>query len=260
MTAFPAMLPSRYPEIAFTATITATAYPDRLPPLDVPALARLIRMTLRRAAQDAAARLDPADLPGALDILADHLARPRPLHGSLDHALRADVTVTLETAAAEATAQLVRARCLQRVEDTVFHQRAASRARTLADPAILAASLTLPDTSAWAAHLKDLKLTEEASRTQFTTALTSVAQLLGSARTTGDDPLDLQVLEILRSFLASFESRHQRKILITVLSDFMRAADRSRLATDLEQAADVEDRTTPEGTGGSAPPRPESVT
>ncbi|MFE4481344.1 MULTISPECIES: hypothetical protein [Streptomycetaceae] len=241
VTAFPAVLPTCYPDIAFTAEITATAYPDHLPGYDRPALARLIRTSLRRAAVDAAAQLDPADLPGARDALADHLAGPRPLAGYPDHVLRAEATVVLDRAATEATAAVMRARQNQGVEDAVFLQAARARALALADPAILAAALTMPDTGTWADHLKDFKLTDEDSRTHFTKALAGLSQLLATARKPSTDPTDLQVLEILRTFFSRFDQLHQRRLLVTFTSDYMRTAGHGDLATELEEALDIHD-------------------
>ncbi|MEV8324680.1 hypothetical protein [Kitasatospora sp. NPDC056731] len=236
VTAFPAVLPTCYPDIAFTTEITATTYPDHLPGYNTPVLARLIRTTLRRAAVDAAAQLDPADLPGARDALADHLAGPRPLAGHPDRILRAEVTVVLDQAATEATAAVMRARRNQGLEDTVFLQAARARALALADPAILAAALTMPGTGTWAEHLKDFKLTDESSRTDFTKALAGLSQLLATARKPSTDPTDLQVLEILRTFFSRFDQLHQRRLLVTFTSDYMRTAGHGDLATDLEEA------------------------
>ncbi|MEV7020614.1 hypothetical protein [Kitasatospora sp. NPDC093558] len=237
MTAFPAVLPTQYPAIAFTAEITATTYPEQLPGHGTAALARLIRTTLRRAAVDAAARLDPADLPGAQDALAEHLAGCRPLPGNPDVILQAQITTALDPTATEATAVLIRARRSQALEDTVFLQAARARAHALADPAILAVALTMPDTETWAEHLKDFKLTDESARINFTKALTNLSQLLSTARAPATGPADLQFLEILRTFFSRFDQLHQRRMLLAFTSDYMRKAGHRDLADDLDALA-----------------------
>ncbi|MFJ8476479.1 hypothetical protein [Kitasatospora sp. NPDC094011] len=254
MTAFPAVLPTQYPDIAFTAEITATTYPDQLPGHDTAGLARLVRATLRRAAVDAAARLDPADLPGAQDALAEHLAGCRPLPGHPDVILQAQITAVLDPTATEATAVLMRARRSQALEDTVFLQAARARAHALADPAILAAALTMPGTGTWAEHLKDFKLTDESARTNFIKALTNLSQLLATARAPATGPADLQFLEILRTFFSRFEQLHQRRMLLAFTSDYMRKAGHRDLADGLDALLEPPGPADPaEGSGLSEP-------
>ncbi|MFF0294369.1 hypothetical protein ACFYST_23695 [Kitasatospora sp. NPDC004614] len=239
VTAFPAILPSRYPDIAFSARITATTYPVHIPGHDHSALARLVRGTLRRAAADVASQLHPADLPGAQDALADNLAGPRPMAGHPGHDLGAGITITLDSGAAAATDRLVQACRQQQLEDTVFLQAARARARALADPAVLGAALTMPAAGPWADLVKDFKLTDKGVREELFGALTHLSQFLATVRAPSHDPSDRQVLEIMRTFFSRFEHTHQRRFLISFTSRYLRAVGQPDLADQLEGSVEV---------------------
>ncbi|WP_158702325.1 hypothetical protein [Kitasatospora sp. MMS16-BH015] len=125
------------------------------------------------------------------------------------------------------------------MEDAVFLQAVRARARALADPAVLAAALTMPEVGPWADLVKDFKLTDDGGRKQFAGALTHLSQLLATARAPSHEPSDRQVLEIMRTFFSRFQSSHQQRALVTFTADYMRALGHPDLATQLEQGDEM---------------------
>lgn len=224
ITGFSAVLPSRAPGIHFTATITATVYPECLPALDWSDTARLVRVTLRTAAADVARRRDPADLPGAQDACAHHLAQLHDLPGPHRGAVRGFIDLGLDEDAVAAVSTLTTARQQQGVRDAVLLLQLRSRANALTDPALLAASVGLQGEGLF-------EVTSDVA------ALKKRAALFENLRSAEDDPVEYRMLEIVRSFLGTFERHDQKQMLITVLASAMRAAKQGEHATAMEELA-----------------------
>ncbi len=224
VTAFPAVLPTRLPGIRFTASITATVYPEYLPTRTVPELAHLVRTTLRAATSEIASRLDPTDLPGAREMCDEYLGRPRLMLGAPAESVQGSVHLGLDQGARSALQAIAEAQQHQTIQDLVFLQHARAKAAALADPAVLLASRVseggdlsgaLPDTG----------------------ALKATAAVFATLRSGPDEPIEYQVTEILRSFLGSFERHDQKQLMLTVLASAMRAVKQNEHAQAVETLA-----------------------
>ncbi|MBB4924594.1 hypothetical protein [Kitasatospora kifunensis] len=223
MTDFAAVLPSRHSGIRFAATITAASYPEHLPPHDGAALARLVRTTLRAVAADISRRRDPVDLPGAQDECAYHLARSHDLPGHPGTGVKGAIRLTLDEGNQAAVKAVLEAQRQQTIRDVVFEQETRTRAGVLSDPALLLASRSVADGTP-SAVLPDQTAVERQA-------------LLFKALRTDDDPLEYQVLGVVRSFLSSFEENHQKLMLVTALASGMRKLDGDEHADALEALA-----------------------
>jgi hypothetical protein len=109
----------------------------------------------------------------------------------------------------------------QTIDDALRRQRMHALATDLSDPA---AALT------WWLDQKG------ADWNTLPTAetLDRVAGLISQYRHTRDQPLEYQLLEMLRSFLSSFPDDPQKQLLIAMMARGMRAADRPLHAAPVE--------------------------
>lgn len=223
VTGFSAVLPSKYAGISFSATITACSYPDSLPSCDSLGVARLVRATLRAAAADVTRRCDPTDLPTTQDHCAHHLAKPQELPGHVNVFAHGVIRLELGENDKMAVNSMIEAQRRQAIEDVVFEQRSRARARAFADPAVLLANHML---------MGDVQSPGKPEVSE----LEKVASIFGELRN-DDQPFEVQLLGILRSFLNGFEEQHQKQLLVTMLASGMRRLNGDEHAQALEAFA-----------------------
>ncbi|MFI7893044.1 hypothetical protein ACIFUY_17515 [Streptomyces sp. CACIS-1.16CA] len=210
--AFTAVLRSSRPGIHYTATIHATLTPEPTGLYDPDEIADRVRTTLRIRASTAVRDQDPIDLPAAQDICARQLRMPQELDLP-DQVSRVTASVHLGLAVEDRAAveELLTAVRAQGVTDTLARQRAQALAKELAHPAaLLARWLQQPG-----AHITQPP--DEAD-------LEALARRLRGYPKDRDEPVELQLLGILRDFLAEFPKEEQKRLLVMLLANGMRAA------------------------------------
>ncbi|MFJ3365720.1 hypothetical protein [Streptomyces anthocyanicus] len=219
ITDFPAVLRSSHPGIRFTATLTATLLTEPDDTYDTDTAADQIRAALRATAADTARTHDPADLPSASDAVNRHLRTPHTT------ATGAQVTATAHLTLApddeRAVAALLDAARTQSVEDALAQQRNDAAASQLAHPAALLARLLRNPVLDISALPKEDELAD-------------IAQRLSRYPHTTDEPLEVQVLATLRNFFDQFPREEQKRMLLQLLADSMRAARQPAHATRIE--------------------------
>ncbi|MER6598256.1 hypothetical protein [Streptomyces parvus] len=210
--AFTAVLRSSRPGIHYTATIHATLTPEPTGPYDPDEIADNVRAALRITAAAAVRDQDPIDLPAAQDICAQQLRMPQELDLP-DQVTRVTASVHLDLADKDRAAveELLTAVRAQGTTDTLTRQRTQALAKELAHPAaLLARWLQQPDANV--THPPD-----EAD-------LEALARRLRGYPKDRDEPVELQLLGILRDFLAEFPKEEQKRLLVILLANGMRAA------------------------------------
>ncbi|WP_326766061.1 hypothetical protein OG978_17105 [Streptomyces sp. NBC_01591] len=220
--AFSAVLRSSRPGIHYTATIYATLTPEHSGPYDPDEIANRVRTALRTTAAAAVRDQDPIDLPAAQDACAEQLRKPQDLDLP-DRATRVTASVRLELADKDRAAveELLTAIRAQATADTLTSQRTEALAKELAHPAaLLARWLQQPD-----AHVTQPP--DEAE-------LEALARRLRGYPKGRDEPVELQLLDILRDFLAEFPKEEQKRLLMMLLADGMRAARKPGHADQVE--------------------------
>jgi hypothetical protein len=222
---FSALLRSSRPGIHYTATIHATLTPEPSGPYDPDEIADRVRTALRITAAAAVRDQDPIDLPAAQDACAQQLRRPKALDLP-DQATQVTASVHLELADEDRAAvkELLTAIRAQAVTDTLARQRTETLARELAHPAaLLARWLQQPDAQI-------TKPPDEAE-------LEALARRLRGYPKHRDEPLELQLLDVLRDFLAEFPKEEQKRLLVMLLANGMRAARKPGHADRVEALA-----------------------
>lgn len=210
--AFPAVLRSSRPGIHFTATIYATLTPEPPGPYDPDEIAERVRTTLRTTAAAAVRGQDPIDLPAAEDACARQLRIPQNIDLP-ECATRVTASVHLELADEDSAAvnELLTAIRAQATADTLTSLRTEALVKELAHPAaLLARWLQHPDA--------------QVSRPPDEAELEALARRLRGYPKDRDEPLELQLLSILREFLAEFPKEEQKRLLMMLLANGMRAA------------------------------------
>ncbi|MGW1292979.1 hypothetical protein [Streptomyces sp. NPDC002533] len=212
ISSFTAVLRSSRPGIHYTATIHATLTPEPAGLYDPDEIADRVRTALRITAAAAVRDQDPIDLPAAQDICAQQLRRPQDLDlPDQVTGVTASVHLRLADEDRAAVEELLTAVRAQGTTDTLTNQRAQALAKELAHPAaLLARWLQQPDANV--THPPD-----EAD-------LEALARRLRGYPKDRDEPVELQLLGILRDFLAEFPKEEQKRLLVMLLANGMRAA------------------------------------
>ncbi|MFD7958673.1 hypothetical protein ACFV4X_34995 [Streptomyces ardesiacus] len=223
--AIPAILRSSRPGIHYTATICATLSAKPQMPFDPEEIADRIRSTLRTAVAAAVREQDPIDLPAARDACARHLRTPHRIsHRQQSIEVTASVHLDLADSDRRAVEDLLAAMRTQATTDALAAQRAVAFADQLAHPAaLLTRWLQQPDA--------------DVARPPGERELESLARRLREYPKDRDEPLELQLLYLLREFLAEFPKEEQKLLLIRLLAGGMRAARKPRHADRVEALA-----------------------
>lgn len=240
ITEFPAVLRSRRPGIRFTAIITA--FPETGPAgaYDPDALADRVRFALRASAADSVRHMDPMDLPGAQDACSRSLRRLRTIDAESSLEVRAECRLTLASEDGEAVRALLEASRTQGIQEALTRQRNRALVSELTHPAGVFA-WWLQQSAQSAAGLADPPSDE---------VLRQIADRLRNYPHDDEEPLEAQLLEILRDFLATFSRGEQKRMLLSLLADGMRAARQP------EHAVAVEAIAAQNGTGSLGPESP----
>ncbi|MFI2316683.1 hypothetical protein [Streptomyces sp. CB00072] len=212
VSAFTAVLRSSQPGIHYTATIHATLTPEPTGLYDPDEVADRVRTALRITAAAAVRDQDPIDLPAAQDICAKQLRRPQELDIP-NQVTRVTASVHLDLADEDRAAvkALLTAIRAQGTMDALTRQRTQALAKEFAHPAaLLARWLQQPD-----AHVTQPP--DEAD-------LEALARRLRGYPKDRDEPVELQLLNIIRDFLSEFPKEEQKRLLMMLLADGMRAA------------------------------------
>jgi hypothetical protein len=220
--AFSAVLRSSRPGIHYTATIYATLAPEPSDPYNPDEIADRVRNTLRTRAAAAVRDQDPIDLPAAQDACAQQLRKPQNL-GYPDHTTQVTASVHLELADKDhaAVEELLAAIRAQATADTLTGQRTEAFAKELAHPAaLLARWLQQPES--------------DVTRPPGEAEMEALARRLRGYPKDRDEPVELQILGILRDFLAEFPKEEQKRLLMMMLADVMRAARKPDHADQVE--------------------------
>ncbi|MFB6502465.1 hypothetical protein ACFYXP_04160 [Streptomyces sp. NPDC002466] len=210
--AFSAVLRSSRPGIHYTATIYATLAPEPSGHYDPDEIADRVRSTLRTRAAAAVRDQDPIDLPAAQDACAQQLRKPQDLDHP-DHTAQVTASVHLELADKDRVAveELLTAIRTQATADALTGQRTEAFAKELAHPAaLLARWLQQPES--------------DVTRPPDEAELEALARRLRGYPKDRDEPAELQLLNILRDFLAEFPKEEQKRLLMMLLANGMRAA------------------------------------
>ncbi|MBP0455982.1 hypothetical protein [Streptomyces montanisoli] len=209
--AFSAVLRSSRPGILYTATIRATLTPDPSGPYDPDEIADRVRAALRITAAAAVRDQDPIDLPAAQDACAQQLRTPQ----SLGLPGRATVTASVHLELADedraAVKELLIAIRAQGTTETLSRQGTEALAKELAHPAALLVR--------WLQQA-DAQITQPPGEAQ----LEALARRFRSYPKDRHEPVELQLLNILRDFLAEFPKEEQKRLLMMLLANGMRAA------------------------------------
>ncbi|MEU5186718.1 hypothetical protein AB0G83_06090 [Streptomyces klenkii] len=221
VTEFPALLHSRRPGIRFTAIISASLVSQPTGAYEPEVLADSIRDILRAAAAGAVRRLDPVDLPAAQDACARSLRRERNIDDVSGLAFTAEVRLTLAPEDEEAVRDLLAASRAQSIAEALGRQRSRALAADLAHPA---------GVYTWWLQNPEFDLKKVPQDTE----LKSVADKLQGYPMDREEPLEVQILEILREFLNSFSRDEQKLLLMKLLADGMRASSRPHQAAAIE--------------------------
>ncbi|WP_381556084.1 hypothetical protein [Streptomyces eurythermus] len=208
---FFAVLRSSRPGIHFTATIHATLTPEPSGPYDPDEIADRVRTALRTVAAAAVRDQDPINLPAAQDACAQQLRHPQELGLPGGATVTASVHLQLADDDRAAVKELLTAIRAQAVTDTLTRQRTEALARELAHPAaLLARWLQQPDA----------QITQPPDEAQ----LEALARRLRGYPKERDEPVERQLLTILRDFLAEFPKEEQKRLLVVLMANGMRAA------------------------------------
>lgn len=224
ITGFTATLPSSHPGISFTARIrgriswTTNCVPNQV------LLATAIRLALREAARDVTCRASPADLAEATDMCNQRLAMPLPIPLHPDVQVTGRVALSLSGDNRKALAEFVAASRKQGILDLSQRQRASAIREHFTDPAFaLAWWMDQGEDSA-----RKLPKAEE---------LRAMADTLEKYPRIAGHPIEYQVLDLLRAFIAEFPEQHQKQALLTLLSNGFQRAGANKLAKRAESLA-----------------------
>ncbi|MFF9498495.1 hypothetical protein [Streptomyces sp. NPDC014656] len=219
--AFSAVLRSSRPGIYYTATIQATLAPEPSGSYDPDEIADRVRTALRTTAAAAVRDQDPIDLPAAQDACARQLRQPQELGLPDGATVTASVQLELADEDRAAVKELLTAIRAQAATDTLTRQRAEALAQELAHPAaLLARWLQQPDA----------QITQPPADAE----LEALARRLRGYPKDHDEPMERQLLTILRDFLAEFPKEEQKRLLVILLANGMRAARKPGHADQVE--------------------------
>lgn len=221
---FPAVLRSARPGIGFTATITASLVAEPSAPYDPDALSDRVRLLLRSAAQDAVRHMDPVDLPTAQDACTRSLRGTRSLGTESGLEVRAEARLALSPADEEAIRTLLAASRAQGIQETLARQRNTALAAEFAHPA---------GVFAWWLQHPEANLAGQPTDRD----LRQAAETMRNYPSGQQEPLEAQLLEVLRDFLGSFTRDEQKRMLLSLLADGMRAARQPGHAKTVEALA-----------------------
>ncbi|WP_327165270.1 hypothetical protein OHB11_06295 [Streptomyces zaomyceticus] len=209
--AFSAVLRSSRPGIHYTATIHAPLTPEPSGPYEPDEIADRVRTALRTTAAAAVRDQDPISLPAAQDACAKQLRQPQELGLPDGATVTASVQLELADEDRAAVKELLTAIRAQAATDTLTRQRTEALARELAHPAaLLARWLQQPDA----------QITQPPGDAE----LEALARRLRGYTKDRDEPVERQLLTILRDFLAEFPKEEQKRLLVILLANGMRTA------------------------------------
>lgn len=218
---FTATLPSGYPGISFTSRFAAAAPGAAESGHDPILLAAAIRLVLRKAAGDAALHVNPADLAEAVDICNQRLATPLPVPAYLGVHVTATVKLNLSHENQQALNDFIDARRKQGIQDLLQRQHASAIRDYFTDPALIL--------SWWldqaAGNINNLPKAEE---------LRAIAKTFKDYPKVADHPIEYQVLDLIRAFIAEFPEQHQKKALLALLGNGFQRAGLDQLAREVE--------------------------
>ncbi|MEV7755789.1 TraB/GumN family protein [Streptomyces griseofuscus] len=219
--AFSAVLRSSRPGIYYTATIQGALAPEPSGSYDPDEIADRVRTALRTTAAAAVRDQDPIDLPAAQDACARQLRQPQELGLPDGATVTASVQLELADEDRAAVKELLTAIRAQAATDTLTRQRAEALAQELAHPAaLLARWLQQPDA----------QITQPPADAE----LEALARRLRGYPKDHDEPMERQLLTILRDFLAEFPKEEQKRLLVILLANGMRAARKPGHADQVE--------------------------
>jgi hypothetical protein len=218
---FIATLPSNHPGIFFTATITGIASEATNFPHDPEPLATAIRLTLREAAKDVTCRTSPADLAEATDMCNQRLAAPLPVPQYSEVHVTATVKLSLSAENQKALNEFLAAQRSQGIRDLLQQQHASAIRDYFTDPALMLA---------WwldraAGTLENLPKAEH---------LQAIADTFKKYPKVAEYPIEYQILDLARTFVAEFPEVHQRRALLELLGNGFQRAGLDGLARQAE--------------------------
>lgn len=184
--------------------------------------------------------MDPLDLPAAQDACSRSLRRSRRIDTDFGLEVRAECRLTLASEDEEAVRALLEASRAQGIQEALTHQRSRALVRELAHPAGVFV-WWLQRSAQSAAGLTDPPSEE---------ILRQVADRLRNYPLEDEEPFEAQLVEILRDFLATFSRSEQKRMLLSLLADGMRAARQPEHAVAIEAIA------AQNGTGSHGPDSP----
>jgi hypothetical protein len=221
---FPALLRSVRPGIRFTAVISASLATEPAELYEPDALSDRLRTTLRGAAADAVRRMDPLDLPTAQDACTRNLRETRRIDGCSGLEVRATARLTLGPEDEEAVRALLAASRSQGIQEALARQRNGALAEELAHPA---------GAFAWWLQQPNANLAEQPTKEK----LREAAEMLRTYPSEREEPIEAQLLTVLRDFLGTFSRTEQKRMLLNLLADGMRAARQPVHARNVEALA-----------------------
>lgn len=237
ITDFPAVFRSLRPGIRFTANLTGFLETVPAGPYDPEALADRVRFAVRAAAADSLRRMDPLDLPTAQDACSRSLRASRRIDKDSGLEVRAECRLTLASEDEEAGRALLEASRAQGIQEVLAHQRNRALVRELGHPAGVFV-WWLQQSAQPSADLIDPPSDD---------ILRQVSDRLRKYPLEDEEPFENQLLEVLRDFLSAFSRSEQKRMLLSLLADGMRAVRQP------EHAEAIEAIVAANGTGSRSP-------
>jgi hypothetical protein len=169
----------------------------------------------------------PADLAEATDMCNQRLAVPLPVPSRPNVSVTAAVTLSLSGDNQKALGEFIAARRKQGIQDFSQRQRASAIRDCFADPAFVL--------SWWLDRGGEAstKIPKASELREFMDTLKGYPRIV-------DNPIEYQILDLLRAFIAEFPDLHQKQALLTLLGNGFDRAGADTLARRAESLASEE--------------------
>ncbi|WP_432928336.1 hypothetical protein ACQPZZ_01885 [Microbispora sp. CA-135349] len=187
------------------------------------------RILLRREAAAVTKLHDPSDMAGALDSCKVRLDTPFPVPEIPEVIVVGSISLSMSRDDESAVNRLLEKQRLQAIEDVAQRQRAAALRGLLSDPSVALAWWLDPQTGA---------LGKPPSPEQVKGLIEQVkgmTKIFDDLPPSTDTPVDMQLLGILRSFVASFPHEHQKRMLMAIMISTFAQTNQPHLVAKVEQ-------------------------
>ena len=224
VTGFTATLPSSLPGISFTVRIKGKVFGIANCEHDPVLLATEIRISLREALADVTCQADPLDIAAAMDMCNKRLAAQFTIPSYPNVRITGTAILSLSRDDQKSLTEFISIRRKQGMDDLVKYQRASAIREYFTDPTFVL-SWWMDQGGEFA---RKLPKPEE---------LQAMADTFKKYPRITGHPIEYQVLDLLRAFIAEFPEQHQKQALLTLLSNGFQRAGADKLARQAESLA-----------------------